>query len=102
MSLILTKNALKRLKNIHRLSRRYNGPSKNKHLRKLLALSQKHIDEILILSQKRDPHYIVETGDLLILCLEILIENKRDVHVVIGQCFSRYENKLKQLINEGK
>lgn len=102
MSSILTKNALARLKHIHHLSKQYNGSSKEKHLQKLLALSEKHIDEILILRRKKDPHYIVETGDLLILCLEILIENKRDVHAVIEQCFSRYENKLKQLIDEGK
>ena len=98
MSQVISKKALKRLKGVHRLSRKLNGPSKRKHLQKLLTLAEKHIDEILFLYKKKDPHYLTEIGDLLILCFEILIENKKDVHETMELCFSRYEQKLKKLL----
>ena len=100
MSSVVTKKAIKRLKNIHQLSKKYNGPSKKKHVKKLLRLVEKHIDEILLLYKKNDSHYLVETGDLLILCFEVLMENKRDVHKMLELCFTRYEDKLNQLIKE--
>ena len=98
MSSVVTKRAVQRLKNIHQLSKKCNGPSKKKHLEKLLALVEKHVDEIRFLYKKDDLHYLVETGDLLILCFEILMENKRDIHKMTELCFGRYENKLDQLI----
>jgi hypothetical protein len=100
VSSVVTKNALVRLKTIHQLSTKYNGPSRNKHLQRPLALTKKHANEISLLYRKKDPHYLVETGDLLILCFEILIENKCDVHTVAKLCFDRYENKLKKLIDK--
>ena len=100
MSFVITKKAVAWLRNIHQLSKKCNGRSKGRHLAKLLELTEKHIDEILFLYKKKDPHYLVETGDLLILCFEILIENKQDVHGVMELCFKRYEDKLKQLIDK--
>lgn len=99
MSAVLTKRALMRLKTIHQMSKQCNGLSKTKHLRKLLSLAQKHIDEILLLKQYHNPHYLVETGDLLILCFEILLENNKNLDHMMEQCFSRYEHKLNQLMS---
>ena len=99
MAAFLTKEAATRLRKIHRLSKRYNGPSQKTHLEKLLSLAQKHVDEISMLQKKGDAHYLVEVGDLLILCLEILLENKKNVDAVAGQCFDRYERKLNCLIS---
>jgi hypothetical protein len=59
------------------------------------------VDEIALLHKRRDAHYLIETGDLLILCLEILLENKKDVDKMIELCFGRYERKLNHLMAEG-
>ncbi len=98
MSRVITSSALKRLEGIHQLSKRYNGPSRQKHLRKLLSLVKEHSREIDMLFCKKDSHYLIETGDLLVLCLEILLEEKRNIHQAAEQCFGRYEKKLKTLI----
>ncbi|MFA6379293.1 MAG: hypothetical protein WCX16_05905, partial [Candidatus Omnitrophota bacterium] len=79
MDIILTKKSLTRLKAIHKLSSRYNGPGKKKHLEKLFLLAKEHMKEIVLLRKQHDAHYFVEVGDLLILCFEILLENKKDV-----------------------
>lgn len=102
MNLALTPCAFKRLKVVHRLSRGYNGPSKEKHLRKLLLLVKKHSQEIGLLYHKKCRHYLIETGDLLVLCLEILLEERANIHKITHQCFDRYEKKLKALIAQNE
>jgi len=101
MSQVLTRKSLSRLKAIHALSRKYNGPAKQKHLSTLLSLAEKHIDEILLLRKHHNPHYLVEVGDLLVLCFEILLENDQDADDLMTECFGRYEQKLNQLILGG-
>jgi len=98
VSAVLTKKALARIKSIHQSSKHYNGPSKEKHVRKLLSLVKEHIEEILLLQKNHDTHYLVETGDLLILCFEILLENNMDIDRMTLKCFGRYERKLNQLM----
>lgn len=99
MGMVLNKRAYKRLRAIHQRSKLYNGPSKARHIRKLLSLAKEHIDEIIFLKKKGDAHYLMEVGDLLILCLEILIEDRRDVDRMVLKCFDRYERKLNQLMS---
>ncbi len=95
---VIKANALKRIKAIHCLSRKYNGKQKKAHEKKLLALMHKHVAEIKELWENKDKHFIIETGDLLILCFEMILENKASIDKVILQCFERYEKKLSQLI----
>jgi len=98
MSAVLTKKALARIKKVHQLSRKYNGPSQGQHLAKLLLLMRKHAQEITLLHRKKDLHYLIEVGDLLILCFEILLENRRSIDATARLCFTRYEKKLTQLL----
>ncbi|MFC1510517.1 hypothetical protein ACFL49_02540 [Candidatus Omnitrophota bacterium] len=98
MNKVFVGNALDQLKKIHALSCKVNGLSEQGHQNKLLQLVRSHVDEIEMLYAKKDPHAIVETGDLLILCLELLIENQADCNAVIHKCFERYEKKLTQLL----
>ncbi|HNV24497.1 MAG TPA: hypothetical protein PKH98_06380, partial [Candidatus Omnitrophota bacterium] len=94
MSPAFTPQALKQIKYIHRLSRQLNGKKKSSHEKKILCLMRQHIDEITNLYQIKNMHYLIETGDLLILCLEILIENKRSINAVFGRCINRYDKKI--------
>ena len=59
-------------------------------------------EEIEKLADKKDPHYLIETGDLLILCFELLLEAGVDIDEVVLKCFERYEKKLGELIGEIK
>ena len=90
--------ALKRIRGIHARSKEFNKRVGMPHQERLLDLMRKHIDEIETLARAGDPHYLVETGDLLILCYELLLESGASIDEVTLKCFERYEKKLKQLI----
>ena len=99
---VINKKSLERIKNIHRLSSRYNRKLNNNHKKRLLKIMKEHIKEIEQLSGKDDEHYLIETGDLIILCFEILLENKVSLDETLLHCFKRYETKLPKLIQEGR
>lgn len=99
---ILSKESTRRLKAIHELSQDYNLKLKKNHRKRLLELMKEHIDEIYELCQKDNPHYLTETGDLIILCIELLLEESISVDGILEKCFNRYEKKLPNLINSVK
>jgi len=99
---IFFKDAIRRLKDIHRLSARFNKLVNFPHQKRLLELMRHHIDEIEELACSGDKHFLVETGDLAVLCLELLLEHRRAPDAVLEQCFGRYERKLTELISAAK
>jgi len=66
----------------------------------LLELAEKHAGEIKELYGRRDRHFIVETGDLLVLCLELLAEHGKNPDDILDICYRRYRDKLTDLIKE--
>jgi len=98
---VIKKESLERVKNIHKLSRLYNKKLNNNHKKRLLQLMKEHVEEIEQLLQKSNRHYLTETGDLLILCFEMLLENRVSIDKTLLQCFKRYETKLPKLIRKG-
>lgn len=99
---VLSKESLERIRGIHRLSQRYNQLVGMPHQRRLLELMRKHVDEIEELAGQGEAHYLVETGDLLILCYELLLEGSASIDEMTVKCFGRYEKKLGELIEEVK
>lgn len=99
---IIDYQAIERINKIHRLSQRFNDMVGKPHQQRLLELMRKHVEEIEQLAQQQDQHYVIETGDLLILCFELLLEGGADIDDVMEQCFGRYERKLTELIREEK
>ncbi|HOK79957.1 MAG TPA: hypothetical protein PK303_07905 [bacterium] len=95
----LTKNALLKLKKIHNLSSFVNSGN---HRKKLLHLAKQHIIEIEYLYEKKDPHADIETGDLAVLCFEIILESNKNPDQVLEKCFLRYEKKLSELARQLK
>lgn len=95
---VLSKEAIRRLKAIHQLSQNYNRKLKKNHRKRLMDLMKEHIDEIYELCQKDNPHYLTETGDLIILCMELLLEEGISIDTMLEKCFNRYEIKLPKLI----
>ncbi len=92
--------ALDRIKGIHQLSLKYNRLAHKPHEQRLLELIRHHVEEIEVLARQGDEHYLIETGDLLILCCELLLEGKASVDGVTTVCFGRYEKKLQELIGQ--
>lgn len=90
--------AKERIKEIHGLSKRYNGKDKD-HSRVLLDLVKKHADEIEELYAKNDEHFVIETGDLAVLCLELFMEHGREPDEIMDTCYRRYTDKLTSLLD---
>lgn len=97
---VLKKSAGQRIRGIHRLSASYNHKTGNPHQKRLLELMRHHVIEIEELVAARNKHFLVETGDLAILCFELLLENKVSLDEVLECCFGRYERKLGGLLAE--
>jgi len=90
---------IERLKAIHALSRRVNT-DESIHREKLLRMMEHHIDEIRTLLLKDDPHAYVETGDLMILAMELLLEGSKDPKEMFDYCSGRFERKLHAILDE--
>lgn len=93
----LTNYAKESIKEIHALSSRHNGAGCD-HSNILLKLLGKHAGEIKELHGRGNEHFIVETGDLLVLCLEFLAEYGKDPDDILEICYTRYRDKLTDLI----
>jgi len=96
----LTVTARTEIRAIHKLSQRLNAARGKAHTDVLLELVREHAAEITELFSKNNSHYVVETGDLLILCLEILIEAGEDADEILATCYGRYHKKLNRLLAE--
>ncbi len=59
-----------------------------------------HSDEINQLFSAKDPHWAVETGDLMIHCMEILLMYGFDLNEMFDKCSNRFENKISKLLRE--
>lgn len=89
-----TKKAINKLSAISDKSRELNVKSEKKHNAILLDFIREHADEVSRLYLKGDKHFLVETGDLIVLCLELLIENGKDPDEILNLCFKRFNRKL--------
>ena len=98
----LTVHANKEIKAIHGNSRRLNRLLNKNHARALLDMMQEHVDEINGRHGKGDRHYLIETGDLIVLGLELIKEAKRSPDAVFLKCYPRFHKKLSQLIKDQK
>ena len=95
---VIKKDSLERIKKIHKVSKLLNRKLKDNHKRRLLELMKEHVEEIEELSKKHNRHYLTETGDLIILCFELLLEDGVSIDKTLLRCFKRYETKLPRLI----
>jgi len=99
-STIVRFDSLRRIEDIHKLSKLLNKKLRKHHKVRLLELMKEHVKEIEGLFRNGNKHYLTETGDLIILCFEMLLENKQSINETLLKCFKRYEKKLPKLIKE--
>ena len=91
---VLTEKTREKIRVIHALSVRKNKNRRKKHIDTLLEMVQEHAKEIRKLQQKNDSHFVIETGDLLILCMEVILESRKSVDEIMEICIRRFEKKL--------
>ena len=91
----LTVRAVATIKEIHGLSRKVNSKGKD-HAKVLIGFLKEHAREIEQLEREQDPHLVTETGDMIILCLELLLEKEASPDEVIEACYSRFREKLEE------
>jgi len=102
MQTSLTDHAKEQIRRIHALSDKHSRSHQKTHMETLLELVAEHADEVAQLYADKDQHYLVETGDLLILCLEILAESNTSADALMDKCYKRYFDKLSFLIESSK
>ena len=98
----LTESAKKELKTIHGYSREHNKLLGRDHSLALLDLMDEHLDEIRELHARRDKHYLIETGDLIIMGLGLIKQAKCSPDAVLSKCYGRFHKKLPRLIKDLK
>ncbi|MBU0468954.1 MAG: hypothetical protein KKD07_08765 [Candidatus Omnitrophica bacterium] len=97
---VLSKAAIERIKKIHSASALYNEKAGKEHNQRLLELIRHHVEEIKELNDANDRHFLVETGDLAVLCFELMLEHQESIDDIMLKCFDRYDKKLASLLNE--
>ena len=64
---------------------------------KILDMMSDHINEIKERYHNQDEHWAIETADLIILCYELLLLEKKDINEVFNTILPRFDVKLKRL-----
>lgn len=85
-----------KIRNILNLSKQLGNDSG-----KLIEMMQEHTSEIKELFNKKDKHFAVETGDLVILALQLLIMEGYSVEEIMNKCYGRFDKKLNELLKNG-
>ena len=67
------------------------------HEEKLLEMMKDHVEEIEELYKEKNEHWAIETADLAVLCLELLLTENKDIDDVFTECLPRFDKKLTQL-----
>ncbi|RLF41501.1 MAG: hypothetical protein DRN12_03125 [Thermoplasmata archaeon] len=93
---VFHKDFIEGLEEIIDLSKKVNGEDRDK----IFSMIHEHIEEIHELYSKGDKHWAVETGDLIILCLELLLFEDKDIDGILSKCISRFKTKLVSLLSE--
>ncbi len=86
---VLTDDFLNEVRTITELSIK-----KNKDKKIILDFIKKHAEEIEHLYESKDEHWAVETADLVVLCLELMLMEDRDLDKTFKKCLPRFYKKL--------
>lgn len=98
----LTAFAKSELKVIHGYSEKLNSLSRREHSHALLRMMKEHVVEIKWRYGRKDKHYLVETGDLIIICLNLIKQAKCSPDAILNKCYGRFHKKLPRLIADLK
>lgn len=65
--------------------------------RRILEMMHAHVEEIEERYKRRDDHWAIETADLIVLCYELLLMDKKDIDEIFARCLPRFDVKLQRL-----
>ncbi len=91
----LTEESKIKLKEILDLNNKLNTDSE-----KIIEMIRHHAEEIKELYKNKNKHFSIETGDMIVLCLELLIKEGHSADDIMEKCFGRFDNKLKGLLKD--
>ena len=89
---VFSPSACERLCHIHELSRSVNRGGAHQEV--LLNFISNHAQEIKQLLRAGNDHAYIEAGDLIVLCLELILEGGQDMEQIMTRCLLRFEKKL--------
>jgi len=85
----------KRIKGIMELSNKIgNDPGK------IIEMMQHHTSEIKELYNEKNKHFAVETGDLIILAVQLLMMEGYSTKEIMDKCYGRFDKRLNELIEK--
>jgi len=84
---------------INELSLRLNG-SKEKEDNYTLSSMIEHASEIKKLYENNNPHWALETGDLMIHCMRLLTANGCNIDKIFEKCVERFITKISKKLRE--
>ena len=82
-----------KIKQMLKLSRKL-GTDSNK----LIDMMKHHTDEIKELYDSKNNHFAVETGDLIILSLQLLMIEGYSVEEIMSKCYDRFDKKFNDVV----
>ncbi len=85
-----------KLQQITQLSMKVNDNDKLK----IFSMIKDHVVEIKELYDSHDDHWAIETGDLIVLCFELLMMENKDIDDVFIRCLPRFDKKLNMLLEK--
>ncbi len=96
----LTEHTICKLQQIHKMSVERNKDKNISHTQILFNMMRHHIKEIGELLKDNNSHSFIETGDLIVLCMELLLDNNQDLNDILNICFQRFKKKLSYCTNQ--
>lgn len=95
----ISKEAIEKIKELNELSFKLNDGRKETMSYTLESIKE-HAEEINQLFLANNDHWAVETGDLMIHCMKMLLMYGFNLNEMFDKCCKRFENKISKLIKE--
>jgi|TARA_B100002003_G_C14047369_1_gene504499 hypothetical protein len=67
---------------------------------KIIEMMQHHTSEIKELHNNKDKHFAIETGDLIILAIQLLMMEGYSTKEIMNTCYNRFDKKLNGLLEK--
>jgi phosphoribosyl-ATP pyrophosphohydrolase len=93
----ISEQAIEKIKKLNDISFKLNGGRKETVSYTLESIKE-HAEEISQLFSANNEHWAIETGDLMIHCMKMLLMNGFDLNEMFDKCRDRFESKITKLL----
>jgi len=95
----ISEEAVDRIRKINKIGIELEGGKEERMLYDLGSI-KKHAEEINKLFSRDDEHWALETGDLMIHCMRMLLLHDFDLNSMFDKCCDRFEEKISKKLEE--